>query len=171
MKLLRSFTAEVVVVGRREPLEGACLSEGVRFVEDYIPGMGPLGGIYTGLSEASSFHSLVVACDMPFLNRSLLEYMVELAPSYDFIVPRVKGELEPLHAVYSKNCLEPMARRLRRGELRIIGFAEEVRVRIVEEAEMDRFDPEHLSFFNINTADDLRRARELLGAEKAAVES
>jgi len=46
-------------------------------------------------------------------------------------------------------------------ELRIIELFPMVKVRYVEEAEIDSFDPEHLSFFNINTQADLERARRM----------
>lgn len=70
--------------------------------------------------------------------------------------------LHPMHAVYSKNCLAAMEARLRADDLRLIGFHDSVRVRVVEPDEVDRFDPQHLSFFNANTPEDLRAARQLV---------
>ena len=67
--------------------------------------------------------------------------------------------LHPMHAVYSKNCLPAMQTRLLQNDLRAIGFHDLVRVRVVEPAEVDRFDPKHLSFFNANTPEDLETAR------------
>ena len=129
---------------------------------DTYSGKGPLGGIYTGLVESSSFYNLVVACDMPFLNRALLQYMVELASDYDLVVPRVGKLVEPLHAVYSKHCLEPIEYLLKRGNLSIINLFRLVKVRYVEAREIDRFDPKHLSFLNVNTEADLEKAKELM---------
>ncbi len=105
---------------------------------------------------------LVVACDMPLLNLNLLRYMILLSANFDVVIPRIGGKTEPLHAVYSKACIEPIASLLRRNELRIIGFLSQVQVRYVEDHEVDIFDPEHLSFFNINTQDDLMLAQELI---------
>ena len=65
-------------------------------------------GIFTGLTVSQSLYNLVVASDMPFLNRTVLSYMVQLATGFDLVVPRLGDMLEPLHAVYSKNCLTPM---------------------------------------------------------------
>jgi len=98
-----------------------------------------------------------VTCDMPFLNLGLLRYMVGMAPGHDVIIPRLGEKLEPLHALYSKNCLKPIERLIERGDFKIIHFFPEAWVRYVE-----RFDPEHLSFFNINTPEDLERARKRL---------
>jgi molybdopterin-guanine dinucleotide biosynthesis protein A len=126
---------------------------------DFYPDRGPLGGIYTGLAAAQSSHSLVVACDMPFLNITLLRYMIELASDFDAVVPRL-GErmMEPLHAIYAKSCLDNIKARLEQNHLGVHTFLKTVRVRYVERDECRRLDPELLSFFNINYQKDLDRA-------------
>ncbi len=133
----------------------------VRLVSDIYPGKGALGGIYSGLKAATNTYSLVVACDMPFLDLNLLRYMILLAPGHDVVIPRIEGLTEPLHAIYSKGCLEPIGRLLARGGLKIIDLFPEVRVRYVGEDEVDIFDPQHLSFFNVNTPEDLEVMRKL----------
>ena len=133
----------------------------LRIVSDLYPNKGPLGGIYTGLKMSASFHNLVVACDMPFLNQALLRYMMEVAEGFDLVVPRVGKLIEPLHAIYSKNCLDPIESLFREDKMNVRGLFPLVRVRYVEAGEIDRFDPRHLSFFNINTAADLARAKKL----------
>jgi molybdopterin-guanine dinucleotide biosynthesis protein A len=136
-----------------------------KVVVDVYPAKGALGGIYSGLKAAPSFHSLVVACDMPFLNINLLRYLMELCPAFDVVIPRLEGKLEPLNAVYSKNCLGPMESMLHAGRLRIADFLPAVRVRYVDDAEVEKFDPQRLSFFNINSEADLERAKSLLEKE------
>jgi len=128
---------------------------------DTYPGKGPLGGIYTGLATSDSLYNLVVACDMPFLNQALLRYMIQLSANFDLVVPRCHEMLEPLHAVYSKGCQVPIESLLKQGTLNIAKLFTLVKVRYVEAGEIDRFDPKHLSFFNINTEADLNMAREL----------
>ncbi|MFB0536626.1 MAG: molybdenum cofactor guanylyltransferase [Anaerolineae bacterium] len=137
-----------------------------RLVGDIYPGKGALGGIYSGLKSAANTHSLVVACDMPFLDLNLLRYMILLARGHDVVIPRVGGFPEPLHAIYSKSCLEPIDRLLARGGLKIIDFFPEVRVRYVEEGEVDIFDPQHLSFFNVNVPGDVEEMKELVRRDK-----
>jgi molybdopterin-guanine dinucleotide biosynthesis protein A len=132
-----------------------------KLVGDVYPGKGALGGIYSGLKAAHSHHSLVVACDMPFLDLKLLRYMILLAPGQDVVIPRIGELTEPLHAIYSKRCLQPIECVLAGGGRRIIEFFPEVRVRYVEEQEIRLFDPQLLSFFNINTLADLEEARSL----------
>jgi len=131
----------------------------LRIVTDIYPGKGPLGGIYTGLAASDSLYNLVVACDMPFLNQALLRYMIQLSANFDLVVPRLGNTVEPLHAIYSKDCLTPIEYLLKQGELEIIQLLTLVKVRYVEADEINRFDPDHLSFFNINTEADLEMAR------------
>ncbi|MCK4362854.1 MAG: molybdopterin-guanine dinucleotide biosynthesis protein MobA, partial [Dehalococcoidia bacterium] len=101
-------------------------------------------------------------CDMPFLNIDLLRYIMELSPGFDVVIPRVDEGVEPLHSVYSKNCLAPIEAYLREGRLKVSDLLPELKVRYVDNAEIERFDPRHLSFFNINSEADLERARRLL---------
>lgn len=156
----------IIVVSREQSLPRSIDYPKLRIVADAYPGKGALGGIYTGLVASGSLHNIVVACDMPFLNRDLLNYMVQLAPGYDVVVPRLGRMVEPLHAVYSKNCLTAIEPLLKQYNLSISQLFAMVRARYVEAEEIDRFDPQHLSFFNINTEADLKRARELLKEEK-----
>jgi len=135
---------------------------GVKRVIDSYPGKGNLVGIYSGLKEAASSNALVVGCDMPFLNIDLLRYIMELSSGFDVVIPRVDEGVEPLHAVYSKNCLAPIEAYLREGRLKMSDLLPELKVRYVDNAEIERFDPRHLSFFNINSEADLERARRLL---------
>jgi molybdopterin-guanine dinucleotide biosynthesis protein A len=150
----------IVVAGERHFPEVECWNK-VKTVSDIYPGKGSLGGIYTGLAASSSFYNLVIAADMPFLNPSLLHYIFDISVGYDFVLPRIGAYFEPLHAVYSKNCIGPAESILKKGNMVITQLFNYVKVRHVEAEEIDRFDPEHLSFFNINTQEDLMRAREI----------
>ena len=137
---------------------------GTKVIEDIFPEGGSLGGIYTGLTASSSSHSILVACDMPFLNVPLLGYMLEVSSLFDAAIPRVGGFLEPLHAVYSRNCITPIRHLLEQGNQRVSGFFSQIKIRYVEEEEVNRFDPEHLSFFNVNTQENLDQARRLVNS-------
>jgi molybdenum cofactor guanylyltransferase len=135
----------------------------IKIANDIFPGQGSLGGIYTGLVKSESFYNLVVAADMPFLNESLLRYMIEVADGYDFILPRIDNMYEPLHAIYSRNCISPIKSILEQGKKVIIELFDYVKVRFIEAKEINRFDPKHMSFFNINTRADMKRAKEIIG--------
>ena len=131
----------------------------VKLVLDFYPGKGALGGVYTGLASTDTYYSLIVGCDMPFLNRDLLNHLIYSAPGFDAVVPEINGMIEPLHAIYSKNCLITIKQLLDQGDLSVSKLVSLVKTRYVNQSEIDKFDPEHLSFFNINTQKDLRKAR------------
>jgi molybdopterin-guanine dinucleotide biosynthesis protein A len=160
---LAPLTTEVLVVVA-QPQQAAAfrLPPSVRVVSDRYPGRGSLGGIFTGLAASAEPWSLVVACDMPFLNRKLLRHLIGESSNVDAVVPLLGGQIEPLHALYSKACLGPMERMVRTGDLKIAPLFEAVRVRYLDEGTIDRIDPRHLSFFNINTQADLEEAMRLL---------
>jgi molybdenum cofactor guanylyltransferase len=156
------FKSEIIVVtatGKSLPrLDGY---PKLRITTDIYPDKSALGGIYTGLAVSGTQYNLVVASDIPFLNQKLLRYMVELAPGYDVVIPRLGEWVEPLHAVYSRSCLVAIEEQVRRGELTLRTLLTHMNVRYVEVGEIDRFDPRHLSFFNINTPADMETARRL----------
>ena len=157
-RLSQVSSETIVVVAEESRAQALDLPPWVRTAADIYPDSGSLGGIFTGLSAARGDYGIVVACDMPFLNTDLLRFMLDIASDYDVVVPRLNGRPEPLHAIYSKSCLEPIERRLKRKDLKIALFFEEVRVAYVEEDDIDRMDPHRLSFFNVNTQEDLDKA-------------
>jgi molybdenum cofactor guanylyltransferase len=170
---LSFLKSEIIVVTAQDTILPQSISVDypkLRVVNDIIPGKGSLGGIYTGLVHSTSFYNLVVASDMPFLNRRLLLYMIEAARDVDLVVPRMGDILEPLHAVYSKNCVAPIEDLLKQDDLRIYDFYDRVRIRYIEAEEIDKFDPERLSFFNINTPSNLNKALELVEREDFKVD-
>jgi len=162
---LSQFTSSILIVTTEEqvsPVKSA--PRGARWVKDIYPGKGPLGGIYTGLMHAETSYSLVVGCDMPFLNIGLIKYLIEGASGFAAVAPKIGWMIQPLHAVYSKNCVPSIEALIREDQLQIIKLFNLVNTRFVTEKEIDRFDPDHLSFLNINTEGDLLRAAVSMGA-------
>ncbi len=155
---LDPLTSQILIVTSREQSDLPAAGKAEILVDIY-PGKGPLGGIYTGLLASQSSRSIVVACDMPFINTALLRYMIELSRGFYAVIPRLgEGMMEPLHAIYSKSCLGNMKTQLERNQLDTYSILNTVRVRYVERAECQRFDPQLLSFFNINCQSDLDQA-------------
>ena len=153
---------EVLVVTSSEQFDTvASLHLKAKTTVDIYPGKAAFGGIYTGLANASTQYGLVVACDMPFLNSALLCYLVQIAPGFDIVIPRVGGKIEPLHAVYSKDCLTVIQQLLDRNILQLLLLLDLVKTRYVSDEEVDKFDSKHRSFFNINTENDLVEARKV----------
>lgn len=159
---LGSFSNEIIIVtAKGKSFPQFSHTPSFRVIADAYPGRGALVGLATGLAASKARYNLAVACDMPFLNQTLLRHMLGLKDGFDLVVPRVGGYVEPLHAVYARSCLASMERLLEQGKMQINALFELVKVRYVEAEEMERFDPRRLSFFNVNTSADLERAQQL----------
>jgi molybdopterin-guanine dinucleotide biosynthesis protein A len=98
---------------------------------------------------------------MPFLNKALLRHLISLSPGFDIVIPKTEDGWQPLHAIYSQKCLPFMEDLLLKGNLKIIDFFHRVKKREVPNAEILPFDPQLLSFLNLNTPEDLVRVQEL----------
>ena len=133
---------------------------GLPMVADVYPDHGSLGGIYSGLSAAGEI-AFTVACDMPFLHPEVVRLVVARAGEGDVVIPRIGEQYETMHAAYGKACLPHIEERLRAGRLRIVGFFDRVRVVEIGEAEIARFRDPAVAFMNVNTPDELERARAL----------
>ena len=136
---------------------------GLPIIPDERPGAGSLEGLHTALKSASGDIVLVLACDLPFLSCALLQRQISLAKAADIIVPRKDGFFEPLHAVYRKeSCLPALQRARSRGEKRVMSFWANLNIQTVEGEELKALDPRGLSFFNVNTLENLSEAEALL---------
>jgi len=135
----------------------------IRVVTDIFPGYGPLSGIHAALASAVEDRVLVVACDMPFIESALANYLINLAEHYDAVVPTVEGYYEPLFAVYTKACLPHIERCIRQGgKRRVIDFFSTIKVKYVKEEEVSRVADIERVFYNVNTPKELAAARQFL---------
>lgn len=158
---LKPLAGQVLVVTSKD-LADLPYPEGSGVVTDVFSDKGPLSGIYSGLASAKYDFSIVVGCDMPFLNIKLLRHMVEECRGFDAVVPRINpSKIEPLHAVYSRNCLDAIKTQLQKGHLQISMLFEEIYVKYISVQECRKFDPELNSFININNLADLDKAKVL----------
>jgi molybdopterin-guanine dinucleotide biosynthesis protein A len=147
----RLFKEVIIVSDQRELF----LNLGAKIYPDLIPDRGGLGGLYTGLFFSSFPFSFSVGCDMPFLKESVIQFLLRNIDDFDVVVPRTRDGLQPLHAVYSKNCLEPIKRLIDSGNCRIADVYPMVRVKIIDEDDFSSLDPMRQSFINVNTPEEL----------------
>lgn len=126
---------------------------------DVIPDSGSLGGIYSALYHSKTTHTIVIACDMPFVSADVLRLMQTHADNADVVVPTVEGYPQGLHAIYSKNCLEPIRAKIESKRLKVIGFYEQVRVTYLDETALETVNSDGLAFMNVNTPEELEIAR------------
>jgi molybdopterin-guanine dinucleotide biosynthesis protein A len=130
-------------------------------VPDRYPDGGALGGIFSGLAAVDGDAAFTVACDMPFLHPDVVRLVLARAGDGDVVIPRVGEQYETMHALYAKACLAPMESRLRAGRLKIVGFFPDVRVFEIAADAVARHRAPELAFMNVNTPDELARARAL----------
>jgi molybdopterin-guanine dinucleotide biosynthesis protein A len=142
---------EILLVGSRSARPPA------RPIADRIPGCGPLGGIHAALStviEGGGDTLFVIACDMPYVPGDLVRYLLALTAEGDAVVPLTESGYHPLCAVYTRACLEPIARRLIDGRLKVADVLGEVKTRVVRAAELEQFGQRHQLLSNVNTPGD-----------------
>jgi len=160
VRALRQVSDDLLLVTNTPELYA---SLGLPMVPDVFPDSGSLGGIYSGLAAAPGEVACTVACDMPFLSPDVMRLVTGRAHEADVVAPFVGGQWETLHACYAKSCLGPIEERLRAGRFKITGFFPDVRVLAVPEEEIVRWARPEVVFMNVNTPDDLARARALAG--------
>jgi molybdopterin-guanine dinucleotide biosynthesis protein A len=161
VEVMRSVFDDLLMVTNTP---GVYADLGLPMVRDVWPEKGSLGGVYSAIYHVATPYCLVVACDMPFLQTAVLRYLITQINDHDVVVPDVLGELQTLHAIYSKACLQPIERRLEANRLRIVGFFPDVRVRTVTASELEPYDPALLAFQNLNTPEEFQAAEQRLRA-------
>jgi molybdopterin-guanine dinucleotide biosynthesis protein A len=130
---------------------------------DIYPDIGALSGLYTAIYHSPADYCLLLACDMPFINLSLIEHLLSLAPDFDAVIPRIhpKEFAEPFRAVYNKSCLPSIEAAILSDQKRVKSFFDQVNIRFVDEPELRKFDSELFTFFNVNTPEDLIEAEKI----------
>lgn len=150
--VLKSVFTNLIII-TNSPLEYSYLK--IPLYQDLVKGLGPVGGIYTGLDAIADGWAFFCACDMPFINRDLVRYITEVKDGFDAVVPKVDWKIEPLHALYSKRCLPAIKKLIYNEEYQTIKSFKDINVRFIEEDEIRRFDPELKTFLNVNKQDEL----------------
>ncbi|MCX5836379.1 MAG: molybdenum cofactor guanylyltransferase [Deltaproteobacteria bacterium] len=158
VRIFKEIFPEVILV-TNSPLD--YLDQDCTIATDIIKGKGPLGGLYTGLFHASHERIFMAACDMPFLNRAFIKYMMDHCADFDIVVPELPDGLQPLHAIYSRRCLPAIKRLIDKDQLKITGFYKGLKKLTIPEDVTKRFDPKGMMFINVNTEEDLERISSL----------
>ena len=149
---------EVLLVARDEERARDYASlQVVRIVTDQIAGGGPLMGLYSGLSaiHPASTHALAVAVDMPFVQPTLVSYLLAQAKNDRLLMPVVEDVPQVLLAVYPHTILATIEELLRQGRRDPRSLLGKVPVDYIYEAQLRTVDPQLRSFINVNTPDEL----------------
>ncbi|MFW5640628.1 MAG: molybdenum cofactor guanylyltransferase, partial [Thermodesulfobacteriota bacterium] len=162
VKRLRLFFDEILLVTRAP---GLYQGSSVEVIEDIFEARSSLTGVHAGLTHARSDYAFVIPCDAPFIRPALIRLMLselEASPaSIDVLVPFHEGRYEPLCAIYSKNCIDPIEEQLKRKDYKIYHFFDQIRLKTLSAERIKSADPEMRSFFNVNTPEAYQRCREL----------
>jgi len=153
---LREVCRDVAILGRHE-LYGTVAP----VYEDIFPGCGPLGGIHAALSNSQTQFNLIIAVDTPFLSPAFLSYLGGRALTSGSAVttPEINDYTQPLCTVYSLDFLPIAEQALRQGNYKIVPLFPQGRTLVVKERELRQFAFATDMFENLNTPDDLARAR------------
>lgn len=134
-------------------------------IEDMLPDRGAMIGILTAFNHSVEEAIFVAACDMPFLNKDLISYIISEGAGFDVALPVVAGKKHPLHALYSRASCEPMSEALKKGKKSLNAFIDSLvpgKVRLIDEEEIRQVDAETLSLFNMNTVEELEIAKNIM---------
>jgi molybdopterin-guanine dinucleotide biosynthesis protein A len=156
-----------IIIVTNNPLE--FLEWDALIVSDLFPVRSSLTGVHTGLFYASHSFAFFSACDTPFLKKEVVETVLEhIDPADDFVLPKTSEGLEPLCAAYSWRCLKPAEDHLRANQFKIQLALQNCRIKMVPEERLRARDPDLVSFFNVNTPEDLACAEQLLSAASSS---
>lgn len=123
-------------------------------VADEAERNGPLSGIYSCLKASKNFFNLVTSCDMPFLTKELIEYIIDNSDDYDLIMPFHNSHFEPLCAVYSKNLIPVIENLFSKKDYSPLSLIPLVNFKkLTLDESMDFYNKK--LFFNINTPEDI----------------
>lgn len=130
-------------------------SFGFKTVADEFPGIGPMGGIYSALKQSKTEKNLVLSCDMPFVTRELLSFILENSDGFEVAVP-FEGNLhyEPLCGFYNRAVLTKIKTYIRNGNYKLPDLFEEININRLAISNQMNFYKKHL-FVNINSKRDL----------------
>jgi molybdenum cofactor guanylyltransferase len=160
LTVLRSAFEEVLVVIAQD---SPSLDVDARVVRDLVPDCGSLGGLYTGLIQATNPWIFAVACDMPFLNQTVIAQFTSRRAAVDIVMAKLADKLHPMHALYGKGCVPVVEQMIQARQLKIQRMVSQplLRVKYVTEEDLFTIDPSWRSFFNVNTVAELEEARHL----------
>ena len=136
-------------------------------VTDIFPVRSSLTGIHAGLFYASHPFAFFSACDTPFLKKEIIETVLSaIEPGADLVLPCTSAGVEPLCAAYSRRCLKPAEDHLRANKFKIHLALKNCRILTIAEDRLREKDPGLVSFFNVNTPQDMTRAEQMVSAGK-----
>ena len=161
MDVYAGFFDETIIV-TNDPLR--YLDWDAQIVTDVLPHRSALTGIHAGLFYTRTEYAFIAACDIPFLKAAVVGVVLNaVSPGIDAVMPETTRGFEPLCAVYAARLADAAAQHVNKGDFKIRRAFRKRRIRAVSEKRLRAVDPELVSFFNINTPEDLSAAEQAIG--------
>lgn len=155
---LKTIFEEIIIISNDPKISEIDFGFEVLIFKDDIRGVGPLGGIYTGLNKASSNMVYITACDMPNVNLDYINYLINsINDKSDGIVTKYKEWIEPLNAIYSKSNIEDIEAYIFSGNKNIYGYVKTRDFIYIEESKARQFSKNWEMFDNLNSEEDVRK--------------
>ncbi len=161
--LIDIFGRAVIVANKNNSYQVEC----TKIIIDEIENIGPIGGIYTALKHSNYERNFVISCDMPFVNRLLIEFLTKYETDNPIIITKERGNLQPLCGIYNKNIINVMENfineTLDKGNMKRLNFTNlftKISLETIEITDKS-FYHENL-LFNINDRNDLEKAKRSL---------
>ncbi len=158
--------AVVVVSSDAQRRAFTCLlQDKATVVVDKLEKQSPLVGALTGFEKVRGKHSLLLPCDTPFISSRVLSLLLDLCINRNAAIPRWPNEyIEPFQAAYhTESALRAAGTALEENKLDMQSMILHMtRMRYISTLVLRQMDPELLTFFNINTPEDLKRAESIL---------
>lgn len=152
------FKEVIIVVNDPEDFAGWDMT----VVTDIIPSQCALAGLHAGLFYASYPHAYVTACDTPFVEPRVIEHIVsQVEPGFEVTIPQTDDGVEPLSAVYSKECIPLIEKNLEKNIFMIKKFFRKKKVKEIPVSQLRALDPSMRFIFNVNTPKDLEQAKQM----------
>jgi len=160
-KLRKLFTEVVVVCNQKDQYN----LPGIVEITDLYPGYGPLGGVHAALKRASYERIFITACDLPFWELEVADFLMGACTGYDGVVPRMGNYLEPLLAVYTQRCLPAIEDCLNKKILRTTSFFPAVKINYIDRNLLRDICQPAKTFYNINTPGDFSKIKDQMDNE------
>jgi len=141
------------------------LENKAKLIIDKDDSQSPLIGAITGFETAKGEYSVLLPCDTPLISTKIVQFFLDLCTNRSAVIPRwPSGYIEPLQAVYhTKSALTAAKNALAEGNMNMQSMIDDLMgVRYVSTMVLEQMEPELVTFFNVNTPQDLQKAAAIL---------
>jgi len=146
IEIAKQISTEIIIVANND----SYLKFNLPVYKDEFLDKGPLAGIYTGIKNANTEKNLILSCDVPYIQKDLIEFLISNSEKNEITVSLFQDKLHPLIGIYTKSCMPVIIDHIKRNELKVTTIFEKLKTKLLD---VNKFDSSN--FRNINTENDL----------------